>query len=139
MKAEHGVDAYEPHQDEPYMNPNQLAWFKARLEEWRDSIHEDIRNTLDDLREGGDRDVGDDADRAEQEALQALELRTQDRERKLLRKIDEALARIADGSYGWCEDTGEPIGVERLKARPVATLSVDAQEERERRQMLGSL
>lgn len=114
-----------------YMNEPQLAFFKARLEALRDELAEKARGTASDLRatEAAAPDLND---RATLEEEQALELRARDRERKLLRKVLEALARIDSGDYGWCEETGEPIGVARLLARPTATLTVEAQARREK-------
>lgn len=117
--------------DEEYMGPSQLAYFKQKLLNWQVELQDEIAATREELRQDSHQEVGDEADRASREADQTLELRTRDRYRKLLSKIDSALARIEDGSYGWCEDTGEPIGLERLDVRPVTTLTVDAQERRE--------
>ncbi len=114
-----------------YMNEAQLAFFKSRLEALRDDLLEKARLSTSDMRET-EAAAPDLNDRATLEEEQALELRTRDRERKLLRKVGEALARIEAGSYGWCEETGEPIGVGRLIARPTATLTVEAQARRER-------
>jgi DnaK suppressor protein len=126
---------YRPSADEPYMNPRQLAYFRRKLLDWRESLLEEAQQTINHLRDEGEgRIVGDEADRATQESDNILELRTRDRYRKLLPKIDAALRRIDDGSYGFCEETGEEIGLQRLDARPVATLSVEAQERREKRQ-----
>ncbi|WP_242464374.1 RNA polymerase-binding protein DksA [Thiococcus pfennigii] len=113
------------------MSPLQLQYFRERLLSWRAELLEQAQQTLDDLRDDAHHEVGDEADRASREADQTLDLRTRDRYRKLLRKIDAALRRIDDGSYGYCEETGEPIGLRRLEARPIATLSVEAQERRE--------
>jgi DnaK suppressor protein len=129
--AEESASDYAPSPDEAYMNERQLAYFRAKLLDWRQALMEEAQGTLDGLRDSSYHEVGDDVDRATREADQALELRTRDRCRKLVRKIDQALARIEDGSYGYCEETGEPIGLARLEARPVATLSVEAQERRE--------
>ena len=118
--------------EKDYMNAAQLAFFKARLEAIRDEILEKAAETVEHMREI--EAVADPADRATVEEEHTLELRTRDRERKLLRKIEEAIARIDDASYGWCAETGEPIGVPRLLARPTATLSIEAQERRERLQ-----
>jgi DnaK suppressor protein len=120
--------------DKDYMNEAQLAFFKHRLEQLRDDILKNAGQTTDHLRETII--VPDPADRATIEEEHALELRTRDRERKLLKKVEQSLARIESGEYGWCEETGEPIGVPRLLARPTATLSVEAQERREKRQKL---
>lgn len=126
---------YKPSTDEEYMNPRQLAYFRGKLLEWRQSLLDESQRTLEHLRnEGEGRSVGDEADRASQETDNILELRTRDRYRKLVPKIDAALRRIDDGSYGYCEDTGEEIGLARLEARPIATLSVEAQEQREKKQ-----
>ena len=113
------------------MNARQLAYFRQKLIKWRDDLMEEAQETLNNLRDDSYKEVGDEADRASRESDHSLELRTRDRYRKLLRKIEQALERIDDGSYGYCEDTGEPIGVARLEARPIATLTVDAQERRE--------
>jgi DnaK suppressor protein len=122
---------YRPSEDEEYMNPRQLAYFRNKLEAWRQELMEEAQKTLDELRDESHKDVGDEADRASRESDHALELRTRDRYRKLTSKINSALKRIDDGTYGYCEETGEPIGLKRLEARPIATLSVEAQERRE--------
>jgi len=122
---------YRPSPDEEYMNPMQLEYFRRKLLAWRDELMQEAQETLDNLRDESYQEVGDEADRASRESEHGLELRTRDRYRKLLRKIEQALERIDDGSYGYCEDTGEPIGIKRLEARPIATLSIDAQERRE--------
>jgi DnaK suppressor protein len=126
--------AYQPSPGEPYMSPAQVAHFRRRLTAWREALMAESDETLRQLRDQTHQEVGDEIDRATRESTQALELRTRDRCRKLLRKIDAALARIDDGSYGYCEETGEPIGLARLEARPVATLSLEAQERRELRE-----
>ena len=113
-----------------YMNPQHLLYFRNKLQEWRDELIVESQETLEHLR-SEIRDVGDEAERASRESDNILELRTRDRYRKLLKKIDDAMKRIEDGSYGYCEETGEEIGLERLAARPIATLTVDAQERRE--------
>ena len=118
--------------EKDYMNAAQLAFFKSRLSVMRDEILEKAAETVEHMREI--EAVADPADRATVEEEHTRELRTRDRERKLLRKIEESIARIDDGSYGWCAETGEPIGVPRLLARPTATLSIEAQERRERLQ-----
>ncbi|MCG8030438.1 MAG: RNA polymerase-binding protein DksA, partial [Candidatus Thiodiazotropha taylori] len=120
--------------DDDYMGPNQLTYFKQKLLTWRSELLDEVDATLAELRHDSHHEVGDEADRATREAAQTLELRTRDRYRKLLGKIDAALDRIEDGSYGWCADTGEPIGLARLEARPVTTLCVEAQERRELRE-----
>jgi DnaK suppressor protein len=125
--------------DEDYMSPRQLAYFRQKLLNWREALHNEAQATIDQLRDDSHRDVGDEIDRATREANQTLELRTRDRYRKLVRKIDEALARIDAGDYGYCEETGEPIGLARLEARPIATLSVEAQERRELRERQANL
>ncbi len=122
---------YKPSPDEEYMGPEQLEYFRRKLLKWRDELMEESQSTLEHLRDDSNKDVGDEADRASRESDYSLELRTRDRYRKLLRKIEQALGRIDDGSYGYCEDTGDPIGIARLEARPIATLSIDAQERRE--------
>jgi len=120
--------------DDDYMNPAQLEFFRDRLSKMRDELLENAASTGANLREN--EIVADPADRATVEEEHALELRVRDRERKLIKKIEEALGRISDGEYGWCEETGDPIGIGRLLARPTATLSIDAQERRERTQKL---
>jgi len=124
---------YKPSEDEEYMNPQQLEYFRQKLLDWRNSLIEESQETINNLR-GEVRDVGDEAERASRETENSLELRTRDRYRKLLGKIDEALARVDDGSYGYCEETGEEIGLARLEARPNATLCLDAQERWELKQ-----
>ncbi|MDO8323600.1 MAG: RNA polymerase-binding protein DksA [Phenylobacterium sp.] len=124
---------YVPSEDEPFMNERQLEYFKQKLNAWKEDILRESRETLVHLQSETENHP-DLADRATSETDRALELRTRDRQRKLISKIDEALRRIADGSYGYCEDTGEPIGVARLDARPTATLSLEAQERHERRE-----
>lgn len=117
-----------------YMNAAQLAFFKEKLQGMKQQLIDNAGATSEHLRENDM--VPDPADRATIEEEHALELRTRDRERKLMKKIDESLLRIDDGSYGWCEETGEPIGVPRLLARPTATLSVEAQQRRELKQKM---
>jgi DnaK suppressor protein len=124
---------YKPSEDEEYMNPQHLEYFRQKLLDWRNSLIEESQETINNLR-GEVRDVGDEAERASRETENSLELRTRDRYRKLLGKIDEALARVDDGSYGYCEETGEEIGLARLEARPNATLCLDAQERWELKQ-----
>jgi DnaK suppressor protein len=120
--------------DKDYMNPEQLEFFKERLQKLRDDILKNADATTENLRENTL--VPDPADRATIEEEHALELRTRDRERKLLKKVEQALGRIESGEYGWCEETGEAIGISRLLARPTANLSLEAQERRELRQKL---
>ncbi len=129
-----GIDlpkGYRPSADEPFMNEMQREFFRRKLTAWREELLQESVETLDNLKEGG-MTVPDISDRASAEADKALELRTRDRMRKVISKIDAALARIEDGSYGYCEETGEPIGLERLIARPIATLTIEAQERHER-------
>ncbi|MDA1310845.1 MAG: RNA polymerase-binding protein DksA [Proteobacteria bacterium] len=122
---------YEPSDDEGFMNSTQLEYFRQRLLEWKNELVRDAGETLNHLTEGNLQQP-DMADRASLETDHQIELRTRDRERKLISKIDEALQRIEDGTYGYCEDTDEPIGLRRLIARPIATLSLEAQERHER-------
>lgn len=124
---------YRPTDGEPFMNERQLEYFKQKLLNWKEDILRESRETLSHLQTDTENHP-DIADRASSETDRALELRTRDRQRKLISKIDEALRRIEDGSYGYCEETGEPIGVARLDARPIATLSLEAQERHERRE-----
>ena len=124
---------YRPSNDEPFMNPRQRDYFRAKLENWKEDILRESRETLENLQEES-QNHPDMADRASSESDRALELRTRDRQRKLISKIDAALKRIEDGSYGYCEETGDPIGLARLDARPIATLSLEAQEMHERRE-----
>ena len=124
---------YRPSEDEPFMNPMQQEYFRQKLLAWRIELLQESNETLQHLQQESLSEP-DIADRASLETDRSLELRTRDRERKLIRKIDEALKRIEDGSYGYCLETGEEIGIKRLEARPVATLSVEAQERRERRE-----
>lgn len=122
---------YKPSADEEYMNDMQLEYFRQKLENWKKSIVSQSVDTLEDLRQGG-LNQPDEIDRASMETDKSLDLRTKDRIRKLISKIDAALDRVEDGTYGYCEETGEPIGLDRLEARPVATLSIEAQERHER-------
>jgi len=124
---------YKPSRDEEYMNPMQIEYFRQKLTTWRDDLIEESRETISNL-QSEVRDVGDEAERATRETENSLELRTRDRYRKLINKINKTLARIDDGEYGYCEETGEEIGLNRLEARPIATLSLDAQERWEIRQ-----
>ena len=124
---------YRPSEDEEFMNERQLEYFKQKLLNWKEDILRESRETLVHLQSETENHP-DLADRATSETDRALELRTRDRQRKLISKIDEAIRRIEDKSYGYCEDTGEPIGVARLEARPIATLSLEAQERHERRE-----
>jgi len=124
---------YRPCEDEPFMSDLQRVYFRQKLLSWKDEIIRQTRKTLAGLHAETTQHA-DLADRATSETDRALELRARDRQRKLIAKIDAALARIEDGSYGYCEETGEPIGLKRLDARPIATLSVEAQERHERRE-----
>ena len=124
---------YHPSESEEYMSPRQLAYFRTKLQKWREDLVEESKQTIDNLRDEV-RDVGDEAERATRETENSLELRTRDRYRKLIGKIDKALKRIEEGRYGYCEETDEEIGIERLEARPIATLCLDAQERWEHRQ-----
>ena len=124
---------YRPTENEPFMNPRQREYFRRKLENWREDILRESRETLDNLQEES-QNHPDMADRASSESDRALELRTRDRQRKLISKIDAALKRIEDGTYGYCEETGDPIGIARLDARPIATLGLEAQETHERRE-----
>jgi DnaK suppressor protein len=134
MKAERDFDVeYRPSDDEPFMNPRQLDYFRRKLIAWKQSIVEESRGTIEHMQEGT-RNLPDLADRASEETDRALELRTRDRQRKVVAKIDAALRRIDEGSYGYCEETGEPISLKRLEARPIATLSLEAQERHERKE-----
>jgi DnaK suppressor protein len=123
---------YQPSEDEPFMNPVMLEYFRRKLLRWQAELLHESNETLVSLQVDGGMQEPDLADRASAETDRALELRTRDRERKLLSKISAALQRIEDGSYGYCEETGDPIGVKRLEARPIATLSLEAQERHER-------
>lgn len=122
---------YTPSLDEDYMSSQQLEYFRRKLIAWREELMQEAQETLENLRDKSYQEVGDEADRASRESDHSLELRTRDRYRKLIRKIEQALERIDDGSYGYCEDTGDAIGLKRLEARPIATLTIDAQERRE--------
>ena len=134
MKAETILDTdYKPADDEPFMNDRQLEYFRAKLQAWKDDILRGSRDTIEQMQEGT-RNIPDVADRASEETDRALELRTRDRERKVVAKIDAALRRIEDGSFGYCDETGNPISLKRLDARPIATLSLEAQERHERKE-----
>ncbi len=124
---------YRPSDDEPFMNETQKEYFRRRLLGWKEDILKESRETLQHLQEE-EAHHPDVADRASSETERSLELRARDRQRKLIAKIDAALRRIEDGTYGYCEETGEPISLRRLDARPIATLSVEAQERHERRE-----
>ena len=124
---------YRPTEDEPFMNERQREYFRHKLLAWKEDILRESRETLEHLQDENNV-LPDLVDRASTETDRALELRTRDRQRKLIAKIDAALHRIEDGSYGYCEETGEPISLRRLDARPIATLSIEAQERHERRE-----
>ena len=124
---------YRPSDKEPFMNERQREYFRLKLLDWREDILKEAKETLQHLQDDS-QNHADLADRATSETDRAIELRARDRQRKLISKIDAALARIEDGSYGYCEETGEPIAIKRLEARPIATLSIEAQERHERRE-----
>ena len=124
---------YRPVDSEPFMNERQKEYFRKKLLSWKDDILKEAKETLQNLQDEN-QNHPDIADRASSETDRAIELRARDRQRKLIAKIDAALARIDDGSYGFCEETGEPISLKRLEARPIATLSLEAQERHERRE-----
>lgn len=124
---------YRPTESEPFMNPRMKEYFRRKLQAWKEDILRESNQTLQHLQEDTSQEP-DIADRASTETDRSLELRTRDRQRKLISKIDAAMKRIDDGSYGYCEETGEPISLKRLEARPIATLSIEAQERHERRE-----
>lgn len=132
MKAEVILsDDYRPTEDEPFMNERQLKYFRQKLMDWKADLLDDSKSTIEELQQST-RNIPDIADRASEETDRALELRTRDRQRKLVSKIDAAIRRIDEGEYGYCEETGEQISLKRLDARPIATLSLEAQERHER-------
>lgn len=134
MKAEVFLsDDYRPAEDEPFMNERQTEYFRRKLIDWKQSIIDESALTIEGMQDST-RNIPDISDRASEETDRALELRTRDRQRKLISKIDSALRRIDEGEYGYCEETGEPISLKRLDARPIATLSLEAQERHERRE-----
>ncbi len=126
-------DDYQPAEDEPFMNNRQLEYFRRKLIDWKSELMDESKHTIEGLQDSA-RAVPDIADRASEETDRALELRTRDRQRKLVAKIEAALRRIDHGEYGYCEVTGEPISLKRLDARPIATMSLEAQERHERRE-----
>jgi DnaK suppressor protein len=126
-------DEYRPAENEPFMNDRQVEYFRRKLHAWKAELMSDTRDTVQGMKDQT-RNIPDIADRASEETDRALELRTRDRQRKLVAKIDAALRRIDDGEYGYCEITGEPISLKRLDARPIATMSLEAQERHERRE-----
>jgi DnaK suppressor protein len=125
------LEEYRPTEDEPFMNDRQKEYFRRKLTQWKNDILRESKDTLEQLQEDNHH-LPDLTDRASSESEKALELRTRDRQRKLISKIDAALRRLETGDYGFCEETGEPIGIRRLEARPIATLSLEAQERHER-------
>jgi len=125
--------SYRPSEDEDYMSARQLAYFRAKLNAWKEEILRGAKETVNVMQKETENHP-DLVDRASSESDRALELRTRDRQRKLISKIEEAISRVDDGSYGYCEEPGEPIGLARLEARPTATLSIEAQERHERRE-----
>ncbi|MGC1261437.1 MAG: RNA polymerase-binding protein DksA [Jannaschia helgolandensis] len=134
MKAETFLPSdYTPAEGEPFMNERQTEYFRRKLNAWKADLLEETERTLEGL-QGAARSIPDIADRASEETDRSIELRTRDRQRKLISKIDAALRRIEDGEYGYCEKTGEPISLKRLDARPIATMTVEAQETHERRE-----
>lgn len=128
-------EGYVPSEDEPFMNERQRAYFLQKLLSWKEEILRDSRETVEHLQEES-LNHPDAVDRASSESDKSLELRTRDRQRKLIAKIDAAIKRIEDGTYGYCEETGDPISLKRLEARPIATLSLEAQEMHERREKI---
>ncbi len=124
---------YRPSEDEPFMNERQREYFRRKLLAWKNDILREARETLVVLQNDNE-NLPDLADRASSETDRAIELRARDRQRKLIAKIDSALSRLDDGTYGYCEETGEPISLKRLDARPIATFSIEAQERHERRE-----
>ena len=135
MHGELGTNGYRPSEGEPFMSEKQREYFRRKLMVWKDEIISESRETLSNLQNENENHP-DVADRASSETDRAIELRARDRQRKLISKIDAALARVEDGSYGFCEETGDPINLKRLDARPIATLSVEAQERHERREKI---
>jgi DnaK suppressor protein len=127
------VKPYRPTDKEPFMNERQRDYFRQKLLAWKDDILREAKETLQHLQDEN-QNHPDFADRASSETDRAIELRARDRQRKLIAKIDDALTRIDEGTYGYCEETGEPIAIKRLEARPIATLSIEAQERHERRE-----
>ena len=134
MKAEYFLpEDYMPAEDEPFMNDRQMEYFRRKLINWKNSILDESAVTIESMK-GTTRNIPDISDRASEETDRALELRTRDRERKLIGKIESALRRLENGEYGYCEETGDPISLKRLDARPIATFSLEAQERHERRE-----
>jgi DnaK suppressor protein len=133
MPAAKKIDSYRPTETEPFMNERQRDYFREKLFAWKEEILRESRETLQHLQDES-QNHPDIADRASSETDRAIELRARDRQRKLIAKIDAALLRLDEGTYGYCEETGEPISLKRLDARPIATLSIEAQERHERRE-----
>ncbi|MEM1234650.1 MAG: RNA polymerase-binding protein DksA [Pseudomonadota bacterium] len=134
MKAETFLpEDYRPAEDEPFMNDRQIEYFRRKLLSWKSELVSDSRDTIEGMKDST-RNIPDIADRASEETDRALELRTRDRQRKLVGKIDAALRRIDEGEYGYCQVTGDPISLKRLDARPIAIMSLEAQERHERRE-----
>lgn len=134
MKAEIFLpEDYRPAEGEPFMNDRQTEYFRRKLSAWKEELLAGTKDTIEGLQDNT-RNIPDVADRASEETDRALELRTRDRQRKLVTKIDRALRRIEEGEYGYCDETGEPISLKRLDARPIATMSLEAQERHERRE-----
>ncbi|MBC8050849.1 MAG: RNA polymerase-binding protein DksA [Chitinophagales bacterium] len=134
MSGQSLPDGYHPSEEEPFMNERQRAYFRKRLTDWKAELLRSSSETLENLQ--GSEQHPDATDRASSETDRSLELRTRDRQRKLIAKIDAALERIEKNTYGYCEETGEPIGLKRLEARPIATLSIEAQERHEKRERI---
>lgn len=132
-KIDTASKTYKPSSKEPFMNERQKAYFRGKLNAWRQEILKESKETLEVLQDESGK-LADMADRASSETDRSIELRARDRQRKLISKIDSAIRRIDDGTYGYCEETGEPISLKRLEARPIATLSIEAQERHERRE-----
>jgi len=126
-------DDYKPSEEEQFMNEQQQAYLRKRLLDWKSDLMSDTKETIEGLQDST-RSIPDIADRASEETDRALELRTRDRQRKLVSKIDSALRRLDEGEYGYCEETGDPISLKRLDARPIATYSLEAQERHERKE-----
>lgn len=126
-------EGYTPAEDEPFMNDKQVEYFRRKLLNWKAELLAGSRDTIETMK-GGTRNIPDVTDRASEETDRALELRTRDRARKLVNKIEAALRRIDEGEFGYCSVTGEPISLKRLDARPIATMSLEAQEKHERRE-----
>ena len=134
MKSEIILDTdYRPAENEQFMNERQVEYFRRKLVNWKSDLMEDTKDTIEGMQEGT-RNIPDVADRASEETDRALELRTRDRQRKLVSKIDQALRRIDEGDFGYCSETGDQISLKRLDARPIATMSLEAQERHERKE-----